>query len=59
MQYIVAAFILGMAIGIWLYRLHVINILESFPYTTCDYCKFRIKREELFPARKKRKQSEK
>lgn len=49
-----AALILGIAIGIWLYKFFIINIIGRFPHKACDYCEFSIKKEELFPRRKDR-----
>ena len=48
----IALFILGIIIGMWIYKLFIINTLGKNPHTMCDYCKFFIKKNELFPRKK-------
>lgn len=50
----IAAFILGIAAGLWWYRFYVINITNRFPFKRCDYCEFRMIEKELFPQKKKK-----
>lgn len=49
----IAVFIAGVAAGITWYKFFIVHVLERFTHTMCDYCEFQIKREELFPAKKK------
>ncbi len=37
---IIAAFILGCAVGICAYRQGIISVLKRNPATRCDYCQF-------------------
>lgn len=49
----IAIFLLGVAAGIAWYKFFITYTLGRFTYTTCDYCEFKIKKEELFPKKKK------
>lgn len=49
----IAIFLTGVAAGITWYKFFIVYVLERFTHTMCDYCEFQIKKEELFPAKKK------
>jgi hypothetical protein len=44
----IVSFIIGFAVGIAGYKLLIISIIGKPPHTACDYCKFLIKKKELF-----------
>ena len=54
MSAIIMAFILGLSAGVWGYRSYVTNMIGKFPYTKCDYCKYRMTQDGL--SHKKNKQ---
>lgn len=41
-------FLMGFAVGIAAYRVFIISIIGKPPHTVCDYCKFLIRKKELF-----------
>lgn len=49
----IGVFLLGVAAGIAWYKFFIMYTLEKFTHTICDYCQFRIKKEELYPRKKK------
>ena len=48
-----AIFLFGVAAGIAWYKHFITYTLGRFTHTMCDYCEFRIKKEELFPNKKR------
>lgn len=48
----IAIFIAGFAVGIAWYKFFITYVLERYTHTMCDYCEFRIRKEELFPRKK-------
>lgn len=53
---IVTAFVLGCAVGMYSYRLAIINSLRKIPMTRCDYCQFRmLMGKEPFPQKKQKR----
>jgi hypothetical protein len=51
---VAAAFILGCAVGLYVYRQGVISVLKRIPATKCDYCQFyMLMGKEPFPQKEK------
>ena len=46
-------FAIGFVAGIAGYKFFIMYILGKPIHTVCDYCQFRIKKEQLFPKKKK------
>lgn len=50
---VIAAFMLGCAVGMCVYRQSIIAVLGRHPYTRCDYCQFRMMMgKKPFPRKK-------
>ena len=46
-------FAIGFVAGIAGYKFFIMYILGKPIHTVCDYCQFRIRKEQLFPTKKK------
>ena len=54
---IIAAFILGCAVGMYSYRQGIVGVLKKNPTTICDYCQFRmLMGKEPFPEKREKEE---